>query len=86
MTHKMLEALEAWKAADEAYEASQEIFERADAEGWLNDPTGSLHVQEARNRADALWRKAIEMRDAALGLPPSSEGDLTQQEERKLGR
>jgi hypothetical protein len=62
----LLGALKAEQAADEAFDAADEYTHRADAEDWLNDPTGSLHVNAARQRANDMRAKAKEMRIAAI--------------------
>lgn len=56
--------------AENAYGArceADEILERACAEGWDNDPSGSLHVSEKTKLAHALEIESIELRRAALG-------------------
>ncbi|HYH36940.1 MAG TPA: hypothetical protein VD860_01855 [Azospirillum sp.] len=60
------EALEAWIAADKADDDARELCERADGEGWSDDPTGSSHITAAFTRANEAWRRARELRDAAL--------------------
>lgn len=62
----MLAALKAEAEADEAFDAADEYTHRADAEDWLNDPTGSLHVTEAWDRADRLRGEAKKLRAAAI--------------------
>jgi hypothetical protein len=57
------EALEAESAADEADEAYLEILDRAEAEGWLNDPTGGSHVAEAGRRANEIRAGARALRE-----------------------
>lgn len=63
---EMLEALKAEDVADQAEDAHREHYERADAEDWLNDPTGSLHVSESMQHSLRLRQKAVEMRRAAI--------------------
>lgn len=46
---------------------ADEITERSEAEGWDNDPTGSLHVSEAwsqSDKSDAELAEAIEALDS----------------------
>ena len=62
----MLEALLAYQAADAADAAMLETIERATAEDWINDPTGSMHVNTASQRYHDALRHANELRDAAL--------------------
>jgi hypothetical protein len=63
---EMAEALRAEEEADELLDAADEYTHRADAEGWLNDPTGSLHVTEAWDRARQARDRAKKMRRAVL--------------------
>ncbi|MBY5821450.1 hypothetical protein [Rhizobium leguminosarum] len=62
----LLAALLAEDEADAAFDAADEYAHRADAEGWLDDPTGSLHVNGAWDRANDLRAKAKELRQAAI--------------------
>lgn len=64
----LVEALEAWSAAEKATEESIEHFEQAVAEGWADEPGLSGHVRDSERRADAAWEKAGALRDAALTL------------------
>lgn len=64
--YDMLEALKAEEEAESAFDAADEYTHRADAEGWLNDPTGSCHVTEAWDRANKLRATAKELRKAAI--------------------
>lgn len=62
----LLEALEAWRNAQQATDDAVEHFERAVAEGWHNDPSGSCWVAESDRLADSAWARALTMRDAAI--------------------
>lgn len=62
----MLEALKAYREADAADDAMRETHERATAEDWVNDPTGSLHVWASVKRYNDAVRRANELRDAAI--------------------
>lgn len=62
----LLEALLALEAAQAATDEEVELCERAYAEGWDNDLTGSSHLMDARRRADAKWDKARKLQRAAL--------------------
>lgn len=61
-----MRALEAWRTAQQATDDAVEHIECAIAEGWSNDPSGSGWIAESNRRADAAWKRAIELRDAAL--------------------
>jgi hypothetical protein len=62
----MLEALQASREADAADDAMREAHERATAEDWINDPTGSLHVRAYVERYNDAVRRANDLRDAAI--------------------
>lgn len=59
-------ALLAWRDWDLADDAALEMTERADAEGWLNDPAGSMHVTDAYDHAHEKRTAALALRDTAL--------------------
>lgn len=63
---EMLEALKAEDEADAAFDEAEEYTSRADGEGWLYEPTGSMHVTEIWGRANKLLVKAKELRSAAI--------------------
>lgn len=63
---ELLEALMAAQAADKADDEFREYCERANAEDWINDPTGSMHVNSARTRANDARQKSVTLRDAAI--------------------
>lgn len=58
-----LQAQEAASALDDEY---QELQERAAEEGWANDPTGSVQLQDAGSRASNALNLAVQLRRAAL--------------------
>ncbi len=62
----LVAALEAEEVARKLDADSQELAERAYAEGWDNDPTGSSHVTSANRRAYEARKQADELRRAAL--------------------
>jgi len=59
-------ALRAWRDWDLAEDASLELYERAEAEDWRNDPTGSMHLHSAVQRANDKRSAALALRDTAL--------------------
>ena|GEM_PF-6632281 len=63
---EMAEALRAEEEADHLFDAADEYTHRAEGEGWLNDPTGSMHVTEAWDRARQARERAKELRRAVL--------------------
>ncbi len=60
---KALQAAETAATLDDEY---QELEERAHAEGWDNDPTGSSHLCSAGTRASNAMNLAVQLRRAAL--------------------
>ena len=53
---------------------ADEITERSEAEGWDNDPTGSLHVSEAwsqSDKANAELEESIEALDSPNSVYPT---------------
>ncbi|NML93984.1 hypothetical protein [Novosphingobium olei] len=74
LTELVLQALHAWKEAQQATEDAVEIMERADMEGWLHEPSARCHIRDSEERANAAWAKANALRDAvlAIGVPTSS--------------
>lgn len=62
----MLAALKAEAEADALFDAADEHTHRAEAEGWLNDPTGSLHVTESWDVANKQRERAKALRSAAI--------------------
>lgn len=63
---ELLAALLAHEAAQTALNEAEEHSECAEAEGWLNDPTGSCWVSESYNRANKMFEVAAELRLAAI--------------------
>lgn len=63
---EMAEALQAEEEADRLFDVADEYTHRAEGEGWLNDPTGSMHVTEAWDRARQARERAKELRRAAF--------------------
>lgn len=64
----LVAALEAEDAYWGALAADEELRERAYAEGWDNDPTGSSHLSSSSQRVNDARTKANELRAAALKL------------------
>lgn len=48
-----------------ATNACHELHERADGEGWANDPTGSCHLADANRRMGEAWKNFEEAVNAA---------------------
>lgn len=63
---ELLAALIAHETAQAATDEEVELIERACAEGWDSEPTGSSHLTSAQKRASDLWERAIEMRRTAI--------------------
>jgi len=74
---ELVEGLRAWRAASEAEDAALELSERAEAEGWINDPTGSLHVHGGFTRANNALLKALELRDTLIAKAEANTGETT---------
>jgi hypothetical protein len=67
----MLAALEAEEAARTAFDGADEHHHRAEAEGWLNDPTGSGWVAQSYDYANRMAEKASDLRRAAISKATS---------------
>lgn len=63
---ELLAALRAQDDAEKADDDALELVERADGEGWLYEPTGSSHINDAYKRATELQEKARDLRRAAI--------------------
>jgi hypothetical protein len=66
LQRRLASALRADKRARELSDKLRELYERADGEGWLDDPTGSSHLNDAARREADAWREANKLKDAAL--------------------
>ena len=64
--NRLVEALEAYDSAQLAGEEAQEMLERAHAEGWDNDPTGSGHLWDAKERESKAWDRFTLLKLEAL--------------------
>lgn len=77
LTKLALEALQAWKDAQQATEDAIEQLMRADIDGWLHELGAQGEIRDSKKRADAAWAKANALRDAAFAdcVPTSNPVD-----------